>query len=303
MSSTAVRPDAPPGHRSEVSIRAATPADAEAAARIVYEAFARIDDRHRFPRDFPTLEAAPSCRTPSSPTPPSGASSPSATAGSSARTSSTSARRSPGSGRSPSSRGAGAGVGRRLMQAVIERGAGAAGIRLLQDSFNTGSLALYASLGFEVEEPAALMGGRPRIAPPDHVEVRPLEPGDLQECERLRRAVHGYERTRELRDALDAPGLTPFVRAATAASSPTRRRSRTSRAAYAVAETERDMTALVAGALAAPTAPASFLLPTRQHELFRWCLDSGLRVVKPMTYMAIGDHRRPNGAWIPSVLS
>jgi hypothetical protein len=33
------------------------------------------------------------------------------------------------------------------MQAVLDRGAGALGIRLLQDAFNTGSLSLYASLG------------------------------------------------------------------------------------------------------------------------------------------------------------
>jgi hypothetical protein len=41
-------------------------------------------------------------------------------------------------------------------------------------------------------------------------------------------------------------------------------------AAHAVAETEQDMSALIAGAVAAGEAPASFLLPTRQHELFRW---------------------------------
>ena len=73
-------------------------------------------------------------------------------------------------------------------------------------------------------------------------------------------------------------------------------------AAYAVAESQEDMTALIAGALAGSDAPASFLLPTRQHELLRWCLQAGLRIVKPMTYMIIGEHRRPRGAWIPSVL-
>ncbi len=61
-------------------------------------------------------------------------------------------------------------------------------------------------------------------------------------------------------------------------------------------------TALVAGAAAVDEAAASFLLPTRQHALFRWCLAAGLRVVKPMTYMAIGRARHPRGAWIPSVL-
>jgi hypothetical protein len=62
------------------------------------------------------------------------------------------------------------------------------------------------------------------------------------------------------------------------------------------------MRALIAGALARDEAPASFLLPIRQADLFRWCLGEGLRVVKPMTYMSMGEYREPNGCWIPSVL-
>ena len=62
------------------------------------------------------------------------------------------------------------------------------------------------------------------------------------------------------------------------------------------------MRGLIAGALATGGVPASFLLPTRQGEVFRWCLEAGLRVVKPMTYMTVGQHRDPAGAWIPSVL-
>ncbi len=73
-------------------------------------------------------------------------------------------------------------------------------------------------------------------------------------------------------------------------------------AAHAVAETEDDMRALILGALAAEEQPASFLLPTRQAGLFRWCLAEGLGVVKPMTYMAIGEYRKSSGCWIPSVL-
>jgi hypothetical protein len=73
-------------------------------------------------------------------------------------------------------------------------------------------------------------------------------------------------------------------------------------AAHAVADTEADMRALILGALAADEESASFLLPTRQTSLFRWCLAEGLHVVKPMTYMAIGEYREPSGWWIPSVL-
>ena len=72
--------------------------------------------------------------------------------------------------------------------------------------------------------------------------------------------------------------------------------------AYAVAESEDDLFALVAGAVSPDGPPASFLLPLRQHALVRSCLAAGLRVVKPMTYMVAGPYRRPQGAWIPSVL-
>jgi hypothetical protein len=59
---------------------------------------------------------------------------------------------------------------------------------------------------------------------------------------------------------------------------------------------------LIAGALAADEVPASFLVPTRQAGLFRWCLSQGLRPIKPMTYMTIGEYRESDGSWIPSVL-
>ncbi|MEZ0285031.1 MAG: GNAT family N-acetyltransferase [Thermoleophilia bacterium] len=85
----------------------------------------------------------------------------------------------------------GARVGRRLMEAALERGPDAAGIRLFQDSFNVGSLALYASLGFEVKELCVVMSGTPRSGPADGVEVRALEERDLEECEDLCIRVHG----------------------------------------------------------------------------------------------------------------
>ena len=286
-----------------VHLRPIARGDRDEAARVVYEAFAGIHDRHRFPRDFPTLEAATDLVG-------SFIAHPliwGVVAERNGRIvgSNFLDERGPVRGVGPITVDPAAqavGVGRRLMQAVIERGADAAGIRLLQDSFNTRSLALYASLGFDVAEPVVVMGGTPRATRPDHVEVRPLVADDLEAAEQLCRAVHGFERTNELRDALEAPTLRPLAAlrdgrlvayATTLSFFP---------AAYAVAETEHDMAALIAGALATSDAPASFLLPTRQHELFRWCLQAGLRVVKPMTYMAIGEYRPPHGAWIPSVL-
>ena len=45
-----------------------------------------------------------------------------------------------------------------------------------------------------------------------------------------------------------------------------------------------------------------FLLPTRNSELFRWCLAQGLRVVQPMTLMSLGLYNEPKGAFLPSIL-
>ncbi len=70
---------------------------------------------------------------------------------------------------------------------------------------------------------------------------------------------------------------------------------------HAVAETEEDMQALLAGAAGSSEAPLSFILPTRQAGLFRWCLGSGLRVVKPMNLMSTGEYHEPRGCYLPSV--
>jgi hypothetical protein len=44
------------------------------------------------------------------------------------------------------------------------------------------------------------------------------------------------------------------------------------------------------------------LLPTRQAGLFRWCLQNKMRVVKPMSLMAMGEYEEPRGAFLPSVM-
>lgn len=45
-----------------------------------------------------------------------------------------------------------------------------------------------------------------------------------------------------------------------------------------------------------------FLLPTRNSDLFRWCLTNGLRVTQPMTLMSKGLYNEPAGAFLPSIL-
>ncbi|HMP83599.1 MAG TPA: GNAT family N-acetyltransferase, partial [Verrucomicrobiota bacterium] len=61
-----------------------------------------------------------------------------------------------------------------------------------------------------------------------------------------------------------------------------------------------DLKALIAaaGEIGGP----GFLLPTRNGDVFRWCLSQGLRVTQPMTLMSHGLYNEPRGAFLPSIL-
>jgi hypothetical protein len=50
------------------------------------------------------------------------------------------------------------------------------------------------------------------------------------------------------------------------------------------------------------SAAGGFLLPTRNGEVFRWCLQNNLRLVHQMTLVTIGLYNEPTGAYMPSVL-
>jgi hypothetical protein len=69
---------------------------------------------------------------------------------------------------------------------------------------------------------------------------------------------------------------------------------------HAVALENSGLVALVAGA--EKISGAGLLLPSRNGEVFRWCLAHGLRVVQPMTLMSLGLYNEPRGAFCPSIL-
>jgi predicted N-acetyltransferase YhbS len=196
------------------------------------------------------------------------------------------------------------GAGRKLMQAVIDRSreSGHPGTRLVQEPFNTVSLPLYTSLGFDTKEPLALMTGKVRptaTTPRPGTTVRPITPADLPACADLCKRVHGFDRANDLSDALAhfRPHLAERAGRITAyASAPAFWIMN-----HGVAETDDDLFDLLAGVSAAFAEPLSLLIPTRRGDLFRWCLQSGLRMVKPMTLMAMGEYHEPRGAFFPSV--
>lgn len=283
-----------------VRLRPAAPEDAEECGRIIHEAFRGIAERHNFPSDFKAAEdgrnlAASFLANPSV----YGvvAEDEGRVVGSNFLWEYDEVRAVGPVTVDPATQARG--VGRLLMRDVIERGRGAAGVRLVQDSFNSASLALYSSLGFDVREPLVLVVGELKAETPGGYEVRPMTGEDHAACADLCRRVVGFGRANELRAT--APMLAPFValragRVAAYASGPN-----TWPLNHGAAETDEDMQALLAGAARLSAAPLSFILPVRQANLFRWCLANGLRVVKPMNLMSMGEYRDPRGAYLPSV--
>ena len=190
------------------------------------------------------------------------------------------------------------GVGRKLMEAVLVRARerNFPGVRLLQSVFHNRSLALYSRLGFDAREPVSVMQGPPLRKQIQGCSVRAARASDVENCNRLCMQVHGHDRAGELADAMK--GGTAVV---------VERHERitgyTTVLAFfghAVAETNLDLQALIASAEA--FAGPGIIVPTRNSDLFRWCLENGLRVVQPMTLMTLGLYNEPAGAYLPSVL-
>jgi predicted N-acetyltransferase YhbS len=190
------------------------------------------------------------------------------------------------------------GVGAALMQHMIDRAARnqASGLRLVQSGYHLRSLCLYTKLGFAVREHLANLQGPPIGINIPGCIVRPATRSDATTCDLLCRAVHGHDRGRELRDAVGQGAASVVERNG-------RITGYTTQIAFfghAVAETNDDLKALIA---AAPSfAGPGFLLPSRNTELFRWCLAHGLRMVQATTLMTIGLYNEPRGAYLPSVL-
>jgi GNAT superfamily N-acetyltransferase len=284
-----------------INIRPVTPADAEACGQIIYKAFCGIADRHNFPHDFLSREHANGLAQMVIGNP--------AVYGVAAESdgkfvgSNFLWEQNEIAGVGPITIDPEAqanGAGRVLMQAVIERGKAARGIRLVQDAFNSASMSLYTSLGFDIKEPLVLIEGAISGSLPEGTEVRPVSEEDYTACDELCQKIHGFSRLEELRGI--AQMMSAFVavrdnRIVGYASAPNVWQMN-----HAVAETNEDMQNLLTGAANLTAKPLSFLLPTRNGDLFRWCLKNGMKVVKPMSLMSMGTYDEPHGTFLTSVL-
>jgi GNAT superfamily N-acetyltransferase len=283
----------------EVVLRQALPEDAPTCGEICYKAFNTLNRRHGFPCDFPSPEAGAAVLSMMFSHP--GFYCVVAETGGRIAGSNCLDERSTIAGVGPIAidpQLQNYGIGRKLMHAVLDRARerGAPGVRLVQAAFHNRSLSLYASLGFDIREPLSCMQGRTEQRSVPGCVVRSAQAEDLYACNALSRQVHGFERGRELGEAV-ARGTALVVerggRIAGYASS-------LAFFGHAVAETNLDLQALIASAdsFGGP----GILVPSRNNVLFRWCLANGLRVVQPMTLMSVGLYNEPAGAWLPSIL-
>lgn len=283
---------------TEVRIREAVDADWEEAGRICYEAFATLADQHGFPHDFPTVAAA---------------SDPIRWLINHPRIYGVVAEK---DGRVIGSnfldeRGTIAAigpisvdptcqdhhVGRMLMEAVLARAHAdrAAGVRLLQIAYHNRSLSLYAKLGMEVRGAFAAMHGSPIRERMPGYDVRPAVPDDEFACNSLCLRVHGHTRDGELREAIEAGTARVVERLGRITGYTTK----INYFAHSVAETNDDLRALICEAEDFGT--PGFLVPLANNDLFRWCLDRGLRVFFVLNMMTLGLYQEPEGAYMPSV--
>jgi GNAT superfamily N-acetyltransferase len=189
-------------------------------------------------------------------------------------------------------------AGRQLMSNALERARarGFAGVRLVQAAYHNRSLSLYAKLGFVVREPLATLQGQPPSIEIKGFSVREATEADLEACSLLCRKVHGHERDNELRAAIEQQTARVVEHDGRISGYATV----IGFFGHAVGETNEEIKALIG--TAACIAGPGLLVPSRNAELFRWCLEHGLRVVQPMTLMSLDLYSEPAGAFLPSVI-
>src|SRR5579863_4781453 len=293
-----------PEVQPQLTVRPAKPEDAPVCGRICYNAFRTINQSHGFAPDFPAPEATIGVLSVMFSHP--GFYCVVAEAGGRIVGSNCLDERSIVAGLGPITvdpDGQNRGAGRKLMQAVLDRAheRGAAGIRLVQAAFHSRSLSLYANLGFEIREPLCCMPGRALQRSVPGCTVRPARPGDVDRCSVIARQVHGFDRGRELAEAIQQGTALVVERENTI----TGYASALAFSGHATAETNLDLQALIASvdSFGGP----GILVPSRNSALFQWCLANGLRVTQPMTLMSMGLYNEPAGApfagaWLPSIL-
>jgi hypothetical protein len=170
------------------------------------------------------------------------------------------------------------------------------GVRLVQSAYHNRSLSLYTKLGFDAREPLSNLQGSPiGIEIPGYV-VRQANESDLQACNTLCVRVHGHDRAAEVLDAIKQKTASVVEHHGRITGYATM----IGFFGHAVGESNENLKALIGAAQTFPS--PGFMVPTRNSELLRWCLEKGLRINQPMTLMSTGLYNEPTGAFLPSII-
>ena len=157
-------------------------------------------------------------------------------------------------------------------------------------------MALYTKLGFDVREPLSVVQGAALAIRFPGYPVRAGNETDLNSCNQLCYKIHGHDRSHELPGAMKTGTFFVVEYDGMIAGYTTQ----VGFLGHTIASTNTGLKALI-GASANFSGPG-FLLPSRNAELMRWCLQNGLRIIEPMTLMSKGLYNEPAGAFLPSVL-
>ena len=285
--------------KPQISLRPGRPEDAAELGKICFEAFAAIADQHNFPHDFPSAEVGigfmnmlfsrPDCYSVV-------AEYEGKIAGSNFLWEGDAVKGVGPITVDPAVQNSS--IGRSLMQDVLAHAAEARplAVRLVQSAYHNRSLSLYTKLGFDAVEPLSMIQGQPLKTTIEGTAVRPMTAEDITYADELSLRVHGHTRHTEVVEAVQ----NGSARVAERGGRITGYVTTLGFFGHVVGETNEDLKAIIAAAdvFAGP----GFLLPTRNAEVLRWCLNNGLRIIQPMTLMSTGFYQEPKGAFLPSVL-
>jgi predicted N-acetyltransferase YhbS len=284
---------------SKVTLRGGRAEEAPELGRICFEAFSAISKAHNFPPDFPSPEVAAGLMSMLLSHP--DIYSVVAEEGGRAIASNFLWKSDAVAGVGPITvdpQVQNSSIGRSLMEDVLRHAdeAGILSVRLVQAAFHNRSLSLYTKLGFNTVEPLSNINGGALNLKIKGYDVRSMTTDDLAGADDVCRRVHGHTRYNEIAGAVKQ-GTAKVVE------HDGRITGYTTGAGFfghAVGESNEELKALIGGA--SDFAGPGFLLPTRNGDLMRWCLQNGLRVIQPLTLMSRGVYQEPRGAFLPSIL-
>jgi GNAT superfamily N-acetyltransferase len=198
----------------------------------------------------------------------------------------------------------GGGIGRKLMDAALAQALkqNYDQIRLVQSPSHIRSFVLYTKCGFILREPLFLMQGQPLKKGGNNnntgtANIRLVrDDNDVYACNKLCKLAHGFSREMELRQAKDQ-GVAIMIQRV--GDDITGYAAGIGILCHAVAKTNEDLKILIANA--STILGPGFFVPSRNHEIIKWSLESGFKIGWPANLMTIGPYQEPLTPFLPSL--